>query len=83
MFHINQETVMPQKISTDDGVFNISNDKHPLEGVTESNVQCEESITICCYRSVIDCLQAEVRLVIAVKVEGHLLQLRCPQENVI
>jgi len=46
MFHINQETVTPQKISTNDGVFNISNDKHPLKGATESNVQCEELITM-------------------------------------
>ena len=39
MFHINQETVMPQKISTNDGVLNISNDKHPLKGAKEFNVR--------------------------------------------
>ena len=53
MPHINEETKVVQKICSEDGTFDVSNDKHPTERAAKSQFQCEGSLSVCLDRSVV------------------------------
>ena len=46
VLHVNQKCKMSQKISTEDGLPNISNDENPRECSSKTEVECEGAFTI-------------------------------------
>ena len=46
MAHVDQETKVAQEVSSNDGTFDVSNDKHPTECAAQSQIQCEGSLSV-------------------------------------
>ena len=50
---MNKETKVAQKVCSEDGTFDVSNNKHPTERAAKSQVQCEGSLSVCLDGSVV------------------------------